>query len=122
MQFGQLTALFPMEDRKHWAFLCSCGTTHIANPSHVRRAKGTQSCGCHRASNGGLTDTPEWKQWHNTYSHLWIDFQDFWLELGPRPDDGMYVTQIDADKPLGPRNAMWASGKAFFRNHRNHII
>ena len=88
MQFGQLTALFQV-DKENWAFLCSCGQTTIAKASHVRREKGTMSCGCHKAVNGGRTDTPEWKQWHNSYSHLWLEFQDFWLELGPRPDPSM---------------------------------
>lgn len=114
MQFGMLTALFPMEDRKHWAFLCSCGTTHIANPSHVRRIKGTMSCGCHKSVNAGLSDGPEYALWHSTYSKKWLDFKNFWVELGPRPEPCMHVVPIDVEKPVGPKNAMWGSGKALF--------
>ena len=115
MQFGHLTALFRV-DRSNWAFLCSCGTTHVAKAAHVVRPNGTKSCGCHRSNLNGLHDSPEHMQWRHSYSEKWPEFMDFWLELGPRPDPSMHVTAIDPMKPIGPRNAMWACGQTLFGN------
>lgn len=112
-RWGNLTALMRLNSGD-WLWLCDCGQSVSAKPSHVRRKHGTSSCGCKKKSLNGLGTSPEWNVWHNVYADKWPDFLDFWTELGPRPDERFHVTAIDTQKPIGPRNAIWANSRVRF--------
>lgn len=148
---GRLTALeITMRKSSNgdyiWKFLCDCGNefeTTIGRFNHGQ----TKSCGCivkeGVPKTHGKTKTSEYKTWAKmkercynksdasyknygakgiTMCDRWLDdFQNFFDDMGKKPDPNYSIERIDGGKGYSPDNCKWAS-KFVQSRHRNSSV
>ena len=49
----------------------------------------------------------------------WMQFENFLLDMGEKPDSGVSLDRLDNNKGYGPGNCRWATGVQQARNRRN---
>lgn len=133
---------------KKFICLCNCGKTTTVVVASLTNGD-TRSCGClrnqatsERSKTHGKTKTPEYKIWSmmkdrcqnpkSTAYHRygargiyvcdrWQSFENFYLDMGPKPTKRHEVERKDNDGPYAPENCIWVTRKAQTRNRCNTI-
>lgn len=148
MRFGRLvvTELAPSmvvsgRSRRHWRCSCDCGEV-VTVIALALISGGTKSCGCFRLdriTTHGMTGTPEYRSWRsmlqrcmnvssNRYMNYggrgisvcdrWMDFANFFSDMGSRPSLDYSLDRIDNDGNYEPGNCRWATRSEQQRNKR----
>jgi len=130
-----------------WECQCDCGTV-VNVVGHYLRNGGTRSCGClrrdlssQRYSTHGMTGTPEHRTWAsmrarcyspicNGYKNYggrgikvcerWFSFENFYIDVGPRPSSKHTIDRVDANGDYEPSNVVWSTMSEQNRNRRNN--
>lgn len=140
----------PPADECHWICICECGTIRSVRRSRLLKAV-LPSCGClareHVAQRNyvhGRSATPEYRAWSSmrtrcsnpkarwwpryggrgiTVDVSWETFEQFLLDMGPRPSPQHSLDRVDNDGPYAPWNCRWATSRQQCRNKStNHLL
>lgn len=130
-----------------WTCQCVCGQRVIIRSSNLT-GRATQSCGCLardissiRHTKHGKRWSVEYRTWHGIMTRCykqtdkhwphyggrgikmcerWMSFQNFYEDMGPRPNDKHSIDRINTDGNYEPGNCRWATAKEQGRNRRNN--
>lgn len=133
-----------------WLCRCACGKEAVRKGAQLRYAqkKGVlQSCNSCAATisqtHHGLSKTPEYKIWHgmrqrcNNPSHYaykdyggrgitvcerWETFENFYEDMGTRPNPQSSLDRIDNNKGYSKDNCRWADSFTQNRNRRDQNL
>jgi hypothetical protein len=141
--FGLLTVLergtkLTPSKQAYWLCRCRCGLQVEVNGSSLRSGR-THSCGCGRVKHGLANKAAEYHVWEGikqrclnpsrrgyeywggrgiTICERWLDFENFYEDMGPRPGSGYSIDRIDNDGNYEPGNCRWATASEQQRNTR----
>jgi hypothetical protein len=115
----------------HWWCLCTCGNERSVRGDKLRHGH-SKSCGCSNAQSladgiartHGLSHTIEYKHWKMMKQRVkrdpayiikglkvcdrWLDrFEDFLIDMGPKPEGKYSIGRIDNERGYGPWNCRW---------------
>ena len=143
--FGRLTVIGYVGrnqfDHFLWLCRCECGGEKVATTSSLNNGR-TVACGCYNASKThGMSNTPEYKAWRQMinrctkpHNHAypqyggrgikicsrWLEsFENFYADMGPRPNDKHSLDRINNDGNYEPHNCRWAVSFDQMNNRRN---
>jgi hypothetical protein len=131
--------------RRVWC-RCECGTERDVIASNLTRGI-SKGCGCTRAhkSKHGQSrrgaKTPEYAAWKGMKSRCkpeykqaqdyylrgirvcdrWRLFENFFADMGPKPDPAFSLDRIDNDGPYSPDNCRWTDYRTQRLNSRRRI-
>lgn len=149
-QFGEWAVIKKLARRDaygqvRWVCICSCGTRKEVLTSSLTRGA-SQSCGCKGkdwCTTHGLSETPEYEAWaamlqrctnHKnkwfaryggrgiTVCKRWRKFENFYADIGPRPDGGSLDRYPDNDGGYRPGNVRWTTQKQQLRNRAKTVF
>lgn len=151
LKYGRLTAIrFARQDGnvKYWLFRCDCGSLHTTPVNQVKHG-GIKSCGClhsevtaePRPGKHKMIKSPEYRVWASMLSRCrhkienprhggrgiivcerWMDFANFYADMGARPSSSHSIDRKDNDGNYEPRNCRWATPKEQAINRHNSIF
>lgn len=133
-----------------WLCRCECGTERCVSSNSLRTGN-SNSCGCinlektlARVVTHGMTKSPEYQTWadmktrclnvrHKCYADYggrgitvcdrWLEFENFYADMGPRPSKSHSLDRKDNDGNYEPDNCRWATKREQSANtRRNHRI
>lgn len=137
-RFGMQVVIHAHPTIKRLALVrCDCGREHYTHTPNLYVSK---SCGCIKVKHG-LTGTPEFKIWcgirkrclapkSTRYRYYggrgikmcrrWlIDFNNFLMDMGPRPSPKHSIDRINNNGNYTARNCRWATQFEQIHNSRN---
>ncbi len=147
LKFGRLTVFAKPIPSKNgeWLCVCDCGNK-IKSNSHKLTAGHTRSCGClqkellsQRSTVHGMRNSMEYRPWANMKSRClnpkashykyyggrgikvcerWKKFQNFFIDMGPRPSNRHSIERLDCNGNYEPGNCCWATIKEQRNNTR----
>lgn len=134
---------------KTYRCLCDCGNTKVVARAQLIGGH-SKSCGClrrditiERSTTHGLSRSPEYRVYismlnrcsntkYDEYKHYggrgigvcehWRKFENFILDVGPRPSADYELDRVDNEKGYEPGNVRWATKTQNARNKRNTIF
>src|SRR6266481_6397494 len=145
-RFGRLVAYWPSargsRGATYWLCLCDCGNLSVVRGNRLGGT--TRSCGCIRRElcsiaslRHGGSGTVEYHAYHSALKHcrdenhprykdwggrgiqfLFESFEQFFLELGPKPSAIYSLDRIDNDGNYESGNVRWATPKQQMNNQR----
>lgn len=130
----------------NWEFVCVCGTVKTLKAYAVKNG-GTKSCGCKRIElagarnvTHGMRNSPEYAIWRGIVNRCCnpnskdydrykeraptggFTFEDFYKDVGPRPDNTYSVDRIDNTKPYDVGNLKWSTLVEQANNRKDNIL
>lgn len=127
----------------YYACRCHCGTEFVAEGDKVKRGH-TRSCGCMSESRKhGMVSASEYGIWAAmkrrclnenspaypdyggrgiTVCERWMDFRNFYNDMGDRPSEEHEIDRRDNSKGYSPDNCYWATVPEQSRNRRSNVI
>lgn len=148
--FGQLTVLhfaYIRQGNAYWSCQCSCGKIRIIAAHSLKRGM-SKSCGCSRyLYDDGIYKRSEYPDEHRIFRAMWrrctnpntrdydnyggrgitVDprwrsFDQFLLDMGPRPSSHHSLDRIDTNGSYCSDNCRWVTMTAQMRNKRNNHL
>lgn len=143
-RYGRLTAVTFGGDRggiRHWICRCDCGRWRVVISRHLTSGA-IQTCGCSRGNTtriGKLSRRawqsmksrclkPERKDYKDygargiSICDRWMDFENFFADMGGPPTTRHSLERIDNSRGYGPDNCKWATRKEQNRNKRSNRL
>lgn len=146
-RFGKLIAIRPTPERKSgsvvWLCVCDCGNEKLATAQNLSRGD-AKSCGCSTnelisAAGYKYGRPPGYNSWAMMKQRCenprasgfknyggrgisicarWRSFENFIIDMGPRPSPDHSIERTDGNANYGPSNCYWASTKEQGQNKR----
>lgn len=147
-KFGFLTHVKKTDKKKAdgrylHLFICDCGNEVERSMNNVKGKNGRQSCGCRRGDvsrKHGMRNTRVYRIWrgmkgrctnkndkdYEKYSRLgicdeWLDFSNFYKDMGDPPSENHSIDRIDNDSGYFKDNCRWATVSQQARNRSNSM-
>lgn len=130
-RFGKLTVISKAGHNVYgkllWDTICECGNKKITSGEVLKRGH-VKSCGCIYRLQKGLSQTKEYKVWHNmmrrcynprcssyksygklgiTVCERWHNFKDFLADMGMMPTQKHSIDRVNSSKGYSPDNCRW---------------